>query len=186
MLNAPAFEIGLWNAWIFMLPHVATFPIFFRLAKGKESPDIQRAGLSKLMMSFCCLSKLIYFPAVVYSVFLPLQLKTAWFYTGLPIALIGLAVYAIFLVNWADTPPGKPVTSGLYRYTRHPMYISTSLLLLGVTVASASWVFLLITVITTVGEVVFAGHEEKGCLNQYGDAYREYMDRTSRWLGIPK
>jgi protein-S-isoprenylcysteine O-methyltransferase Ste14 len=89
-------------------------------------------------------------------------------------------------VNWADTPPGKPVTSGLYRYTRHPMYISTSLLLLGVTVASASWVFLLITVITTVGEVVFAGHEEKGCLNQYGDAYREYMDRTSRWLGIPK
>jgi protein-S-isoprenylcysteine O-methyltransferase Ste14 len=138
------------------------------------------------MMSFCCLSKLIYFPAVIYSIFLPLKLKTAWFYTGLPIALIGLAVYAIFLVNWADTPPGKPVTRGLYRYTRHPMYISSSLLLLGVTVASASWVFLLITVITTVGEVVFAGHEEKGCLNQYGDAYREYMDRTSRWLGIPK
>jgi protein-S-isoprenylcysteine O-methyltransferase Ste14 len=28
--------------------------------------------------------------------------------------------------------------------------------------------------------------EERTCLNKFGNAYREYMDRTPRWLGIPK
>lgn len=26
--------------------------------------------------------------------------------------------------------------------------------------------------------------EERICLKQYGDAYREYMNRTPRWIGI--
>jgi hypothetical protein len=29
----PTFEIGVWNAWIFMLLGVLTFPLFFRVAK---------------------------------------------------------------------------------------------------------------------------------------------------------
>jgi len=28
--------------------------------------------------------------------------------------------------------------------------------------------------------------EERFCLEKYGDAYREYMNRTPRWIGIPK
>jgi len=28
--------------------------------------------------------------------------------------------------------------------------------------------------------------EERFCLKQYGKAYEEYMNRTPRWLGIPK
>jgi protein-S-isoprenylcysteine O-methyltransferase Ste14 len=28
--------------------------------------------------------------------------------------------------------------------------------------------------------------EERFCLRQYGEAYREYMNRTPRWIGIAK
>jgi protein-S-isoprenylcysteine O-methyltransferase Ste14 len=28
--------------------------------------------------------------------------------------------------------------------------------------------------------------EEKYCCEQFGGAYREYIDRTPRWMGIPK
>jgi len=28
--------------------------------------------------------------------------------------------------------------------------------------------------------------EERFCLEKYGDAYREYMNRTPRWIGFPK
>jgi len=28
--------------------------------------------------------------------------------------------------------------------------------------------------------------EERYCLEKYGDAYRKYMKRTPRWLGLPK
>ncbi|GAH65417.1 unnamed protein product, partial [marine sediment metagenome] len=50
MLLIPAFKIGLWNAWIFMLPHVLTFPFFTRLAKEKGAPSPSETGLSKTML----------------------------------------------------------------------------------------------------------------------------------------
>jgi protein-S-isoprenylcysteine O-methyltransferase Ste14 len=28
--------------------------------------------------------------------------------------------------------------------------------------------------------------EEEVCLNKFGDAYRDYMHKTPRWLGLPK
>jgi len=30
------------------------------------------------------------------------------------------------------------------------------------------------------------GAEERFLLNEYGATYQEYMNRTPRWLGIPK
>jgi len=122
----------------------------------------------------------------MYSVFLPLELGTIWFCVGLPITLIGLVGYIITVVNWVNTPTGKLVTRGLYRFSRHPMYVTEVLLLLGVSVASASWVFLLFPIIIGVGAVYFIKMEEAQCIGHYGKAYREYMDRTPRWIGIPK
>jgi len=89
-------------------------------------------------------------------------------------------------IDWARTPPNKPVTRGLYRYSRHPMYVTNSLFLFGVSMASASWIFLLFMIIFAVGAVVFIGLEEQGCLETYGRVYREYMKRTPRWIGIPE
>jgi protein-S-isoprenylcysteine O-methyltransferase Ste14 len=182
----PAFKLGLWNAWILMLPDALSFPIFINLAKDKNAPSPQMDNLSKNMVSFCIFSKFIYFPAVLYSIFLPLKLGTIWFYIGLPVTLIGLVTYIIVLVNWAKTPPGRPVTTGLYRYSRHPMYVTSSLYFLGVSIVTASWVFLLFTFIIAVGIVVFIDIEEQYCIDQYGNYYCEYMSRTPRWIGILK
>jgi len=183
----PAFEIGLWNAWIFMLYQILTFPILFRLIKkntrGMKEPKLD---LSKTKKIFLIFSKLILAPAAIYSIFLPLKLGTIWFHVGLPITLVGLVTYTIVLVNWAKTPPGKPVTRGLYRYSRHPMYITSFLFFLGLGVATASWLFLLFAIVFIIGAVVFIDFEEKSTLKQFGDAYRKYMNRTPRWIGIPK
>jgi protein-S-isoprenylcysteine O-methyltransferase Ste14 len=46
--------------------------------------------------------------------------------------------------------------------------------------------FLVDRMIITVGAVVLIGLEEQGCLKHYGDVYREYMNRTPRWIGIPR
>jgi protein-S-isoprenylcysteine O-methyltransferase Ste14 len=181
----PDFEIGLWNAWIFMVPSLLLTLFALHLLKEKGAPA-SSMRLSKTKLSFCLFSKFIYFAAVAYSVFLPLKLGTIWFYVGLPITLVGLVGTIIVLVNWANTPAGKPVTRGLYRYSRHPMYVTAVLLLLGVSIASASWVFLLFPIIAGVGEAYFIKMEEAQCIGHYGHAYREYMNRTPRWIGIPK
>jgi len=183
----PEFELGLWNAWIFMVPSLLLTLFALHLLKEKGAPsDGESPRLSKPTLLFFIVSKVIYFAAVAYSVFLPLKLGTIWFYVGLPITLIGLVGFIVLLVDWANTPAGKPVTRGLYRYSRHPMYVTSFLLLLGVSITSASWVFLLFPIIEAAGAAYFIEMEETFTLGHYGNAYREYMNRTPRWIGIPK
>jgi protein-S-isoprenylcysteine O-methyltransferase Ste14 len=157
-------------------------------ASGGPVRAVQRACKSKTTLLVASLSKIIIFPAVIYSFFLPLQLGSIWFYVGLPITLLGLVGFILVLVDWANTPAGLPVTSGIYRYSKHPMYVTMVLLFLGVNIASVSWIFLLFTIISVIGVTrpYSVKVEEAQCLGHYGTAYREYMNRTPRWIGIPK
>jgi len=113
----PALEIGLWNAWIFMLLDVLTFPLFIRIAKGR-APEVegksQISAMSRTERITLYSSKIIYIPAFIYSIFLPLKLGKVWFYIGLPITLIGFITGVIVILNWAASPRGEPVTNGLY------------------------------------------------------------------------
>jgi len=185
----PAFEIGLWNAWIFMLPKVLTFPLFIRIVRGRapeEEGKSQVSAISRTKRITLYSSKIIYIPAFIYSIFLPLKLGTVWFYVGLAITLIGFIAGVIVILNWAASPLGEPVTNGLYRYSRHPMYVTSFIFFLGVSIATASWVFLLFAILLIAASFYFAPIEEQSCLEKYGDAYREYMNRTPRYIGIPK
>ena len=184
----PAFEIGVWNAWIFMLLELLTFPLFFRVATDRapkaESHNV--AALPKVKKTLLYSSKVIYIPAFIYSIFLPLKLGTLWFYIGLPITTIGFISGILVIANWGASPHGEPVTIGLYRYSRHPMYVTAFVFFLGVSIATASWVFLLFTILLIAASFYYAPLEEDSCLTQYGDAYREYMNKTPKYLGMPK
>ncbi len=186
MTLIPAFEIGVWNAWIPML--ASLIPVFLipLIAKGREKGVNFTAAFDKKQKNAHVSLHVIYLLLVIYSIFLPLKLGTAWFSAGLPIFLIGLTMYIIGFVSIAMAPPDKVVTTGTYRYTRHPMYLTSFLVFLGVGIASASWVFLLLSVLYMIMPPVFVVAEERFCLEHYGDAYREYMNRTPRWIGIPK
>jgi protein-S-isoprenylcysteine O-methyltransferase Ste14 len=124
--------------------------------------------------------------AFIYSIFLPLKSGTIWFYVGLPICLIGLILFTISYLYFAAAPTGKPLTKGLHRYSRHPVYITQTIFFIGIGIASASWIFLLFTVLRTISSFMLMAPEERFCLDKYGDAYRDYMNKTPRWIGIPK
>jgi len=142
---------------------------------------------SKTERSACFIFHIMVFIAIIYSISLPLKLGTTWFYVGLTVYLLGLAMYVLVLVSVATTPLDRePVTKGLYRYSRHPMYITSFIVVIGVGIASASWLFLLLSVLYIVFTVIAVPAEERSLLHQYGDAYREYMNRTPRWIGILK
>ena len=185
----PAFEIGVWNAWIFML-----WPWLDMLALRLVGKEVcQRAsGLASEMKTsraykiISYVSMLTEFTAIAYSVFLPFKLGTIWFYAGLTIFLLGLVVLTVASVNFAVTPMNEPITRGMYRYSRHPSYLALLFIYLSVGIASASWIFLLIFMVQLVSISIAAVKEERFCLEKYGDAYREYMNRTPRWIGIPK
>ena len=181
----PVFEIGIWNAWIFMLINFLPMPIIMRVHKGLIGEVTKQYSEAHKTLNY--IEWVLWGFAFVYSIFLPLRLGTMWFYVGLPIALVGTVTYIMVIVSFVTTPIGeKPVTTGLYRYSRHPMYITQLVMLIGVGIASASWLFLLLTIVYTGLGFIYAGSEERVCLEKYGDAYREYMERTPRCIGLPK
>ena len=104
MSLVPAFEIGVWNAWIFMAYLLLSIIPFMYVAIKKDSPSVKETGLSRVSMMFATSSKLFLLPAMIYSLFLPLRLGTVWFYVGLPVTLTGLIGYTLVLINWATTP----------------------------------------------------------------------------------
>ena len=188
MSLVPAFQIGLLNAWILMIWLVMPFflvPINI-IPKGREEGSDFTAEFSKTQKYVHRSMLIIYLLAIIYSIFVPLKLGTAWFYAGLPIYLLGLIAYVMVWIGFATTPPDKLVTTGIYRYSRNPMQLSQVVIFLGVGIATASWVFLLLTVVYMVVPILWVDAEERHCLKHYGDAYREYMKRTPRYIGIPK
>jgi protein-S-isoprenylcysteine O-methyltransferase Ste14 len=66
------------------------------------------------------------------------------------------------------------------------MYVTVFVFLLVISISTASWVFLFFTILLTAASFYFAPLEEQSCLEKYGDTYREYMNRTPRYIGIPK
>jgi protein-S-isoprenylcysteine O-methyltransferase Ste14 len=125
---------------------------------------------------------------VIYSIFLPLQLGKVWFFIGLVIFLIALVISlsATFISRTTSTDKPLPFTKGPYRYSRHPLYVAETLIFISITIASVSWVFLLLTIIMQSFHMIYAPAEEQYCLKKYGKDYRDYMKRTPRWIGIPK
>ena len=123
---------------------------------------------------------------LVYSIFLPLRTGTTWLYIGLAIYLIGLVMFLASVARVAITPQGQLFTQGIYRYSRHPLYLSMLLTFAGVGMACASWVYLILTMVLIFLQAYQVEKEEQGCLRTFGDEYQEYMRRTHKWIGIPK
>ena len=117
---------------------------------------------------------------------MPLKLATIWFSIGLVVYLVGLVLIAITIINFATTPVNKPVTKGIYRYSRNPMFIGWFLLYFGIAIACISWVYILITVLFILITAYLSPFEEAITLKHYGKAYKEYMERTPKWIGMSK
>jgi protein-S-isoprenylcysteine O-methyltransferase Ste14 len=105
---------------------------------------------------------------------------------GLVFAALGFAAFrrAKTTVN-----PVKPeeasslVMSGVYRYTRNPMYVGLAALLLGWAVyLAAPWVLLgpvLFVLFITRFQII---PEERVLSSKFGKEYSEYKQRVRRWL----
>ncbi len=125
----------------------------------------------------------------------------AWSSVRLPAWLrwfgIGVFTFGVALLTWTlgrlgtnltDTVVTRRehtlVTQGPYRWVRHPFYDAMALLILGIALISANW-FVLVT-----GAIVFfllairVRTEEALLLARFGDAYRNYSERTGRF--VPK
>jgi protein-S-isoprenylcysteine O-methyltransferase Ste14 len=181
----PVFELGLWNAWIFILPVIIIFILGPKILGKREHEEGSSVAKKAKTASN------LYFPIMLlsyaYSIFLPLKLDTIWFIIGLLIYLPVMLFLVIGFLNLATTPVNELATRGVYGISRNPLYFGEVLVSISIGIVCLSWVFLLMTIAKFLlihYYVVVA--EEPFLIEKYGDTYREYMNRTSRWIGLPK
>lgn len=106
---------------------------------------------------------------------------TEW---GLVVGMLGLFLWITSLINLGGSLAVLPgadrlVTTGLYKYVRHPMYIGITLTLFGLLLACGStfgMVYLLVVVLPLNGLRIF--QEEAALTETFGEAYRAYQKKT--------
>ena len=78
--------------------------------------------------------------------------------------------------------PTSVVVTGAFEYVRHPLYLASILIYLGLTVSTAS----LFSLALFVGIFVFynyiASYEEELLETKFGEDYRNYKKKTGKWM----
>ena len=152
----------------------------------RKSHVPKQARRNWLERNIALLANFVWLVAMIYSIFLPLQSDTIWFYIGLSFVIIGVIILAIATFNFIATPVDQIITKGAYHFSRHPMYLATFFICMGAGIAAISWFFICITLIMFFCFHQEASIEERICLDNYGSTYQQYLDRVPRWFGIPK
>jgi len=157
-----------------------------------------RRGLEAISLTTTlAILALLHFGAVVAYIVWPSVLAWSALAVAEPIRWAGIVVSCAGAIGeiWAAISLGvgyspllrvtkeqKLITSGAYRWIRHPLYAFGLPLMAGWGVGAANWF------ITTTGLLVIllamlvrVPREEVMMLRVFGERYREYMDRTGRF-----
>jgi protein-S-isoprenylcysteine O-methyltransferase Ste14 len=159
-------------------------------AGGSGAPDV--AGVIALppLIFLAFLAASTVFEAVV-----PLPVLAAHalarYLAGTALAACGFVMIGMgtrrFLAAGTNIPPSLPTTAlvveGIYERTRNPLYLGTTLVYLGLSVAAGSlWAIVLVVPLLWVINVGVIAREERYLERKFGDAYRAYRARVRRWV----
>lgn len=162
--------------------------------KKNQITDDRKTFLEKLLLIFVFLGMLV-IPNVY--VFSPL-LSFADYKLPVWVNVLGVCVYTVSMYlfwrshhdlgqNWSPTLEVRAehtlITNGIYRSVRHPMYSSVWLWCLAQALLLPNYIAGFSGLIS-FGALYFlrVGNEEKMMLDQFGDEYQSYMQRTGRVL----
>jgi len=127
-------------------------------------------------------------PACLAWAAVPLPVWLRW--TGVGLALSGgLVLVWMFRTlgrNLTDTVVTRKqhtlVTNGPYRWVRHPFYTLAVLLGLANSLAAANWFFFVAGCLVFLLLAIRSRKEEENLIARFGDDYRNYMQRTGRFV----
>lgn len=120
---------------------------------------------------------------------IPAPISVQWL--GLGFAALGFILGVLALIEFrrvrAAVDPKKPtksfVTSGIYRYTRNPIYLGFVLMLIGLPLSMGIyWGVVLVWSLITFMNNMIIKHEETYLEKEFKDQYISYKSYVRRWL----
>jgi protein-S-isoprenylcysteine O-methyltransferase Ste14 len=144
-------------------------------------------NIGALLMYGSILAYLI-FPPIMQWAQIDLPLYVRWIALGM-IALLVPMFYWLFSSLGNNITPTVSirkehtlVTSGPYRWIRHPLYTFGTIFILAIAVAAANWFILGVGILTYIPLALRTPLEEKRLLETFGDEYQDYMEKTGRYF----
>ena len=175
--------------WAAMIWAFAPEVAILRAARTQSSDqDAKSRRLIESLQSLSAFLAVIIAPALPFAA-LPAPMRLFWLGTATLIAGSLLRRHCWHMLGESFTGTvvvrsGQAVVDrGAYRFVRHPSYTAGGLLFLGIGIALANWVSLLLLLASTV--IVYAYRvrvEEAALVSVIGDPYRTYMTRTKRFV----
>jgi protein-S-isoprenylcysteine O-methyltransferase Ste14 len=112
--------------------------------------------------------------------------------TGVCLVLAGFVLFIWALTSFGASwrvgidkqSPGALVTTGVFAFSRNPIFVFVDLYFIGTFLLNGAVIFLMADVLVVVGLHVQILQEEQFLRAQYGQAYREYCARAPRYWRI--
>ncbi len=112
---------------------------------------------------------------------------------GAVLVVVAAALYTVAVVQLGSSwrlgvdrdKPGPLVTSGVYAWSRHPIYVAFVLLFLGSFLLLGRLVFLVLLGAMCAVLYAYAIIEERFLAARFGDSYAGYAARVARWVTWP-
>ncbi len=112
-----------------------------------------------------------------------------FFALGMTLFVIGLVIRIhsiltlkqFFTYSIAKVESHKIVETGLYKFIRHPGYLGQLIIFIGISVSISNWLSILVMMIpVSLGFLYRIKVEEKFMIDQLGEDYKNYQERTKR------
>lgn len=150
--------------------------------------------MKKLLPPVLFLVFLVSMAGVCWALGSPHTLAFPYSYIGGVFLLVGLGISIyhsrLFKKEGANImtfgEPTKIVKSGMFRYSRNPMYLGFVVALVGAAILYQGAIssFLLVALFWFITDRWYIRFEEAEMLKKFGEEYREYCKQTPRWIGL--
>jgi protein-S-isoprenylcysteine O-methyltransferase Ste14 len=111
--------------------------------------------------------------------------------SGFPLVLLGFllglgALVAFRRAHTTQSPQdsgARLITSGIYRFTRNPVYLGFLLMQMGLLLNAGSyWGIFLAPIMVLLFNWLVIEQEEAFLTHKFGDQYRSYQSKVGRWI----
>jgi protein-S-isoprenylcysteine O-methyltransferase Ste14 len=178
-----------WVFWaVFLLAYV---PEFRLIARARPVPGQTPDRSMIFIMLLGWIGFPVAFAVAAWSNFVLVRHQKMWFWLGIGLLLLGSALRrhcfkmlgSYFTANVKVADDQTVIREGAYRWVRHPSYTGGMLMYLGTGLALTNWLSVLVIVILGgLGYAYRVRVEEQALTSALGQTYREYMQRTKRFV----
>jgi protein-S-isoprenylcysteine O-methyltransferase Ste14 len=199
MNTEPIFRVAFFILLAALLAMRVYFMVKVRRSGGRLMPDkqaVRREGgrgvlIVRAVFFFALMAFLVMYllgsawiDAFLFS--LPAWLRWSGFVIGLVTVAFWTWTQITLDTQWSAqlqlTKEHHLITNGPYAIMRHPLYSGMIGWAVSLSLLTANWIFLVICMLSIAGVLWRVPKEEQMMIDTFGDEYKAYMQRTSRYL----